>query len=81
MIEKDLCLKFSQMQGFLILIESMKSDFELSMFRETRITVWSPSHASSSFLDQVHLDEQSKTGIMKTISDEHLVVVLGKGGF
>lgn len=76
-----LCVKFSQMHGFLIRIESMKSDFELSLFGETHITVWSKSHSSSRFQDQGHLDEQSKIGIMKTISDEHQVAtLLGKGG-
>lgn len=79
--EGDLCVKFSQMHDFLIRIDSMKSDFELSMFRETHITVWSPSHSSSRFQDQGHLDAQPKIGIMKTISDEHEVAaLLGKGG-
>lgn len=79
--EGNLHVKFSQMHGFLIRIEFMKSDFELSMFQEPHITVWSPSHASSRFQDQGHMDARSKIGFTKTISDEHQVaVLLGKGG-
>lgn len=77
----DLYVKFRQMHGFLIRIESMKSDFELSLFGETHITVWSKSHSFSRFQDQGHLDEQSKIGIVKTISDDHqMAILLGKGG-
>lgn len=79
--EGDLHVKFSQMHGFLIRIEFMKSDFELSMFQEPHITVWSPSHASSRFQDQGHLHSQSKIGITETISHEpQVAVLLGKGG-
>ncbi|XP_057824164.2 uncharacterized protein LOC131036328 isoform X2 [Cryptomeria japonica] len=80
--EGDLCIKFDLMQDYLIRIESVRSDFGLSTFRETHITIWLPLHAASCVQSQGDLDACSKVSTYNIHLDGCcMAVMLGQGGF
>ncbi|KAH9308951.1 hypothetical protein KI387_036862, partial [Taxus chinensis] len=80
--EGDLCIKFDLMQDYLIRIESVRSNFGLSVFREMHITIWSPFHASHCIQNQGDLDAHFKVGACNIVLDEcRMAVMLSQCGF